>query len=82
MGRDFSIHTPLMYLTKAESVWLAQDLGPESNCWEALGYSHTCYNNQIPPCGECPACKLRANGFSQAGFKDPLIERLQDEGVF
>ena len=82
MGRDFLIHTPLMYLTKAESVWLAQDLGPESNCWQALGYSHTCYNNQIPPCGECPACKLRANGFSQAGFKDPLMERLQDEGVF
>lgn len=63
------IETPLMYLTKAESVKLARRL---PGCWEALACSHTCYKGQVPPCGECPACKLRWRGFTEAGELDPL----------
>lgn len=68
-----SIQTPLIDMSKKEIVELGLTL---PGCMEALAYSHTCYNGQVPPCGECPACKLRAKGFFEAGVKDPLIERL------
>lgn len=66
------IHTPLMFLSKAESVKLAQRLGSE--CMEALALSHTCYNGQYPPCGQCHACLIRARGFQEAGIQDPLCK--------
>lgn len=62
------IHTPLMNLTKAETVKLAQSL---PGCMEALALSVTCYNGQRPGCGTCPSCELRAVGFAEAGVKDP-----------
>lgn len=62
------IHTPLMWLTKAETVKLMQQLGQI----ELLKYSHTCYKGDRPACGKCPACKLRLKGFREAGVKDPL----------
>jgi len=68
----FTIHTPLMELTKSESVILATKL---EGCMDALSYTHTCYNNNFPPCGMCPACVLREKGFKEAGVKDPLMER-------
>jgi 7-cyano-7-deazaguanine synthase len=43
----------------------------------AMGHTHTCYNGQQPPCGECPACVLRAQGFAEAGLLDPLVARFQ-----
>ncbi len=75
LGMDcrFTIHTPLMFLTKTETVKLSMHL---KGCFEALAYSHTCYNGKIPPCGECPSCKLRAKGFKEAGVADPLLERI------
>jgi 7-cyano-7-deazaguanine synthase len=63
------IATPLMHMTKAETVQLARSLGPA--CWEALGKSVTCYEGQRPACGACPACGLRAAGFTEADEKDP-----------
>jgi 7-cyano-7-deazaguanine synthase len=63
-----TIHTPLMHLTKADTVRLLRDLGRLD--WLAL--SHTCYNGAVPPCGHCPACHLRAKGFAEAGVADPL----------
>jgi len=62
------VHTPLMYLTKAETVRLAGRL-PE--CTEALAHTITCYQGKRPGCGECGACVLRAKGFAEAGRKDP-----------
>lgn len=76
MGCAFEILTPLMYLTKAESVTLA---GTLPGCMEALAFSHTCYEGQIPPCGKCPACILRQKGFDEAGTIDPLIKRTKGE---
>lgn len=67
------IHTPLMNLTKRQTVELAVGL---PGCMEALGYSHTCYQGESPPCGRCHACILRARGFEEAGVPDPLVERL------
>ncbi|MGD9162892.1 MAG: 7-cyano-7-deazaguanine synthase, partial [Desulfobacteraceae bacterium] len=75
LGMDcrFTIHTPLMFLTKSETVKLSMHL---EGCFEALSYSHTCYNGIIPPCGKCPSCELRAAGFKEAGVADPLLERV------
>lgn len=71
MDFPFTIHTPLMHLTKAESVVLMRDLGR----LELLAHSHTCYNGARPPCGVCPACLLRAKGFAAAGIADPLLSK-------
>lgn len=65
------IHTPLMHLDKAATVRLAADLGALS----LLAESHTCYQGHVPPCGCCPACRLRAKGFAEAGVADPLLNR-------
>jgi 7-cyano-7-deazaguanine synthase len=62
------IHTPVMYLTKAQSVTLARGM---KGCWEALALTVTCYLGQRPGCGTCPACVIRARGFEEAGFPDP-----------
>jgi 7-cyano-7-deazaguanine synthase len=70
------LKAPLMFLTKAESIHLARDL---EGCWEALSYSHTCYAGEYPPCGKCHSCVLRASGFAEAGYNDPLIERANND---
>lgn len=72
MERPFKIHTPLMFLTKAQSIHLAQEV----KAMDALAYSHTCYNGNSPPCGTCPACILRAKGFQEADLPDPLLQRF------
>ncbi len=69
MESDVLIHTPLMHLSKKETVELARDVG----ALEAMALTHTCYNGQRPPCGVCPACVLRAKGFEEAGIEDPLL---------
>lgn len=74
MDSRLELHTPLMWLTKAETVRLAQDNG----ALEALAWSHTCYNGVQPPCGHCLACELRARGFAEAGIPDPLVQRFQN----
>ena len=72
MAFDITLHTPLMFHSKRETVLLVQALGGLAT----LAYTHTCYNNQQPPCGVCPACLLRARGFAEAGIPDPLVERF------
>ena len=74
---DFKIETPLMNLSKKESVYLAQTM---RGCMDSLSYSHTCYAGQYPPCGKCHSCVLRAQGFKEAGVEDPLITRV-NKGV-
>ncbi len=69
MEYDVTIHTPLMHMSKRETVELARDLG----ALPAMAMSHTCYNGVRPPCGTCPACELRAKGFAEAGIEDPLV---------
>jgi 7-cyano-7-deazaguanine synthase len=69
MDAPFTIHTPLMHLTKAQTVTMLRDLG----ALPLLALSHTCYNGLRPPCGTCPACVLRAKGFAEAGIADPLV---------
>ena len=72
MESNVMIHTPLMWMTKSETVKFAEEVG----ALEALAWSHTCYNGEVPPCGQCPACELRAKGFVEGGIPDPLLERF------
>ncbi|MGG4489798.1 7-cyano-7-deazaguanine synthase QueC [Metabacillus idriensis] len=63
MDDQFVIHTPLMWIDKAETWKLADELG-------ALDYVRektlTCYNGIIAEgCGECPACHLRKIGLDE-----------------
>ena len=68
---SFKIHTPLMNMSKAESVKLAMklDMG-----MEAVALSWTCYKGEEKPCGVCPACELRIKGFAEAGVEDPALK--------
>jgi 7-cyano-7-deazaguanine synthase len=82
-GRDgalgsLRIETPLMHLTKAQSVLLAQSL---PGCMESLAYSHTAYDGKYPPTGHDHATLLRAKGFEEAGVADPLVVRAIKEGI-
>ncbi|WP_226641863.1 7-cyano-7-deazaguanine synthase QueC [Mesobacillus subterraneus] len=63
MDQNFVIHTPLMWLNKAQTWKLANDL-------DAFEYIRTrtltCYNGIIADgCGICPACQLRKKGLDE-----------------
>lgn len=60
---EFIIHTPLMWLTKAETWKLSTELGV-THLVEA--YSWTCYKGKETPCGTCPACINRNKGYREA----------------
>jgi 7-cyano-7-deazaguanine synthase len=75
---NFCIHTPLMDLSKADSVRLAKSL---PGCFEALAHSHTSYDGIYPPIGKDHASLLRAKGFEEAGYPDPLVLRAVFEGL-
>ncbi|GEN55481.1 7-cyano-7-deazaguanine synthase QueC [Halobacillus faecis] len=60
MDDEFVIHTPLMWLDKAQTWEMADDLGAFDYVREK---TLTCYNGvRGDGCGECPACELRKNG--------------------
>lgn len=63
MDYPFVIHTPLMWIDKAETWKLADDL----NAFEYVrNNTLTCYNGIIADgCGECPACQLRRAGLER-----------------
>lgn len=67
----FKIHTPLMSLTKSESVLLAKDL-LGNNFDSVMELTHTCYAGVKGGCGECHACLIRDRGFNDAGIIDPI----------
>jgi 7-cyano-7-deazaguanine synthase len=70
-GTRFHIHTPLMQLTKASIIKHGLELG--------VDYSKTvsCYqaDESGKACGACEACRLRKQGFKEAGVPDPTRYR-------
>ena len=78
ISNPMKIHTPLMDLSKADTVRLASTL---PGCMEALAYSHTSYDGAYPPTDMNHANVLRAKGFLDAGFPDPLVLRAWREGL-
>ena len=68
-GDRFTIHAPLLHLTKADIAREAHRLGLDASL------SHSCYDPDPHgrACGECDACRLRAKGFAEAGIADPTV---------
>jgi 7-cyano-7-deazaguanine synthase len=64
---NIKIHTPLIYLSKAETIQLGMRLG--------VNYAHTisCYkaNQEGQACGKCDSCYLRKKGFEDGQMVDP-----------
>ena len=72
LGRVMSVETPLMHLTKAQTWALAHDLGGDRLVDLIVEHSHTCYLGDHETrhdwgygCGRCPACELRAAGWTE-----------------
>src|ERR1700761_7259086 len=72
MARSFELHTPLMWLDKAATWKLADELGGAGLVNLICEQSHTCYLGERGArhdwgygCGECPACALRAKGWRE-----------------
>lgn len=67
-GGTFTIHAPLIDLSKAGIIALGTELG--------VSYASTvsCYDPRAggSACGECDACQLRLRGFAEAGLQDPV----------
>jgi len=70
MDSRFVLETPLMWLDKADTWRLAQQLGGEALVELVRVQTHTCYLGERGElhawgygCGECPACKLRKRGY-------------------
>ena len=71
MDARFTIETPLMWVDKAQTFALAEDLGGKPLLEIVAEHTHTCYlgsrerHDWGPGCGECPACKLRRDGHAR-----------------
>ncbi len=72
MDSRFAIETPLMWIDKAATWQMAQDLGGADLVDLMIEHTHTCYRGDRAHrhawgygCGECPACELRARGWAQ-----------------
>lgn len=68
-GEKFTIHTPLLDLTKAEIIKLGKRLNVN------YGITVSCYNADDlgKACGDCDSCYYRKLGFEQAQVKDPTV---------
>jgi 7-cyano-7-deazaguanine synthase len=72
MDRRFTIEAPLMWLSKAQTWALADELGGDALVDLIRRETHSCYLGERAPlhdwgagCGHCPACQLRAAGWAQ-----------------
>lgn len=66
--RAYTIHTPLIQLSKAEIIRTGLDLGVD------YSLTHSCYDPAPGglSCGRCDSCRLRLKGFREAGMADPI----------
>jgi 7-cyano-7-deazaguanine synthase len=72
MDRRFVIHTPLMWIDKAATFALAEEIGGPEFLALVIEQTHSCYLGDRTHrhdwgygCGDCPACRLRAEGFAR-----------------
>jgi 7-cyano-7-deazaguanine synthase len=71
LDRSLTVHTPLMWIDKAATFALAEELGGRGFLDLVIEDSHSCYLGDRTHrhdwgygCGDCPACCLRAQGFA------------------
>jgi len=72
MDRRFVVHTPLMWIDKAGTFAMAEEIGGQPLLDLVIEATHSCYRGDRSHrhawgygCGECPACRLRADGFAK-----------------
>ena len=72
MDQRFLVDTPLMWIDKAATWALAQEIGGDALIDIIVADTHTCYLGERGAphdwghgCGRCPACRLRADGFAK-----------------
>lgn len=70
-GRPFTVHAPLMSMSKAEIIRTGHRLGVD------YALTVSCYDADADgrACGGCDSCRLRAAGFREAGMADPTCYR-------
>lgn len=68
-GARFTVHTPLITMSKADIIRRGLDLGLD------YGLTRSCYNPTPAgrPCQHCDSCLLRAKGFAEVGIPDPVL---------
>ena len=73
-GRSYTIHAPLIHLTKAQIIQKGIELGVD------YGLTHSCYDPTVEglACGLCDSCILRRRGFEDAGVSDPILYATDD----
>lgn len=71
MDSPFTLETPLMWIDKAETWAMTESLGGKALIDLVIEETHTCYKGDRQHrhawgygCDDCPACELRARGFS------------------
>lgn len=68
-GQSLRIQTPLIDLSKAEiirqGIALGIDYADTISCYQANASGHAC--------GKCDSCRLRQQGFADAGVEDPTL---------
>jgi 7-cyano-7-deazaguanine synthase len=66
--RPYTIHSPLIQLSKAEIIRTGLTLGVD------YSLTHSCYDPTPTgiSCGRCDSCRLRLKGFREAGVADPI----------
>jgi 7-cyano-7-deazaguanine synthase len=72
--RPYTIHSPLIQLSKAEIIRTGLDLGVD------YSLTHSCYDPTPAgtSCGRCDSCRLRLKGFREAGVADPISYVTRD----
>ena len=70
LAQRIVIHTPLMWIDKAQTFAMAEDLGGTSLVDLVIEHTHSCYKGDRSKrhdwgygCGDCPACELRSSGW-------------------
>ena len=66
-GKGIRVHAPLMHMSKADIAREGRRLGVDFSA------TVSCYraDDEGRACGHCDACRLRAQGFREAGMADP-----------
>jgi 7-cyano-7-deazaguanine synthase len=71
--QHLKIHTPLIDLTKAQTIQRGLELGID------YALTHSCYDPDESglSCGTCDSCLLRRRGFAELGLEDPVPVTVQ-----
>lgn len=74
LKKAVKIHAPFLHMTKADIIQKGLSLGAD------YSLSISCYSGQEIPCLTCSSCLLRRKAWEIVGKKDPLLQRLEEEG--